>query len=306
MMNKLIMRWMMPFGLLALALTAIAQDTEITAAKIIKISNPAKSNNIQVGDILTRQIELEVESPYQLSTETLPMKGSSQNGIELREIQITTSTSKQNTRYVVDLRYQVFAAQFVPAVMQLPAEKLALTGGQQALSVNLPAWKFWFSPLVPKGITNAKENMQPQFKPTLIQMSGHYLRLWVSLGMLLAGLIGLVYINADKRWLPFMNGAFATAHRKLKKLPHNQADQQQALAYVHNAFNQVNGGNLFASQLDGFLMTHPAFAKFKNEIEAFFERSNQSLFSDQNQNSDKLMTHLIVLSRQLRDCERGV
>ncbi|WP_235272721.1 nonribosomal peptide synthetase MxaA [Methylotenera versatilis] len=306
MMKKLMMQWIMSFGLLAFVLTAIAQDTEITAAKIIKISNPTHSNNIQVGAILTRQIELEVESPYQLSTETLPMKGSSQNGIELREIQVTTSTSKQVTRYIVDMRYQVFAAQFVPAVMQLPAEKLALTGGQQALSVNLPAWKFWFSPLVPKGITNAKENMQPQFKPTLIDVSGHHQRLWISLAMLLAGLIGLVYINADKRWLPFMNGAFATAHRKLKKLPHNPAGEKQALTYVHHAFNQVNGGNLFVNQLDGFLIAHPAFVKFKAEIEAFFERSNQSLFSDENQNSGKSMTHLIVLSRHLRDCERGV
>ncbi|MES2580600.1 MAG: nonribosomal peptide synthetase MxaA [Pseudomonadota bacterium] len=311
MMKKLMMQWIISFGLAAFLPIAIAQDAEVTAAKIIKITNPTQSNNIKVGDILTRQIELEVNPPYQLSTEALPMKGASQNGIELREIQVATSTGKQATRYIVNLRYQVFATQFVPIVMQLPTEKFALTGGQQALSVNLPAWKFWFSPLVPKDITNAKENMQPQFKPTLIEVGGHHLRLWVSLAMLLVGLIGLIYINADKRWLPFMNGAFATAHRKLKKLPHNPTGEKQALASVHHAFNQVNGCNLFVNQLDDFLITHPAFAKFKTEIEAFFERSNQSLFrderfSDESQNSDKLMTHLIALSRHLRDCERGV
>ena len=306
MMKKLMMQWIIFFGLAAFVLTATAQDAEITAAKIIKITNPTKSNNIQVGDILTRQIELEVKPPYQLSIEALPMKGASQNGIELREIQVTTSTSKQVARYIVDIRYQVFAAPFVPIVMQLPTEKFALTGGQQALSVNLPAWKFWFSPLAPKGISNAKENMQSQLKPTLVGVSGHHLRLWVSLAMLLAGLIGLVYINADKRWLPFMNGAFATAHRKLKKLPHNQAGEKQALVYVHRAFNQVNDSNLFVNQLDDFLLAHPAFTKFKTEIEDFFECSNQSLFRDESQSSGKLMAHLIALSRHLRDCERGV
>lgn len=306
MMKKLMMKWILSFGLAIFVLSAIAQDAEINTVKIIKITNPAKSNNIQVGDVLMRQIELEVSLPYQLSTESLPLKGANLNGIELREIKVETSTNKQATHYVVNLHYQVFAAQFVPAVLQLPSEKFALTGGQQALSVNLPAWKFWFSPLVPKGITNAKENMQPQLKPTLVETRDHHLRLWISAAMLLVGLIGLIYINADKRWLPFMNGAFATAHRKLKKLPHNQTGEKQALAYMHRAFNQVNGGNLFVNQLDSFLAKHPAFAQSKSAIEAFFERSNQSLFSDENHHSDALMRQLITLSRDLRDCERGV
>jgi len=310
MMKKLIVPWIVLLSFLSLSLAifmqaALAQETN-SAAKILKITNPQHSNNIQVGEILTRRIELEIQSPYQLSAETLPMKGARKNGMELHDIDVKTSSGKQAKNYVITLQYQLFAAEFTPVVLQLPAEKFAITGGEKALSVNLPAWQFWFSPLVPKGIGNAKENMQPQLKPTLIDVRAHHLRFWLALSALIIGLTGLIYINADKRWLPFMNGAFATAHRRIKKLPQNQHGEKQALVYMHQAFNQINGANLFVNQLDEFLNHYPAFAQFKTQIEAFFERSNQSLFGDKTQSTAELISNLVMLSRQLRDCERGV
>ena len=45
--------------------------------------------------------------------------------------------------------------------------------------IEMPEWKFWYSPLVSEGITNAKDNLQPQvkaiidgFEVTLQQDSG--------------------------------------------------------------------------------------------------------------------------------------
>lgn len=300
------MQWMICAVLMLFMQAAHAQKATESVVKIIHMTEPAQSNGIQIGTILTRQIALEIAAPYQLSTETLPMKGVRRDGIELHDVHVKTSADDAATRYDIQLQYQVFAAEFAPVVLQLPAEKIAVTGGSQALSVNLPVWRFWFSPLVPKGISNAKENMQPQFKPTLIAVQGHHLRFWIALAMLVAGLAGLVYINADKRWLPFMNGAFANAHRKLKKLPRNKAGEKQALVHMHQALNQINGSNLFASQLDEFLIKHPAFAPFKTQISDFFALSNQSLFADTQPHHDKIIAHLIGLSRQLRDCERGV
>ncbi|WP_036299761.1 hypothetical protein [Methylotenera sp. L2L1] len=293
-------------GIFAIFNGAVAQESKISEAKIISISNPLQSHGIQVGDVLSRKIVLEVKAPYQLSQQTLPMKGTRTNDVELSQISITQTASQEAIRYSIDLRYQVFSAVFVPSVLQLPAEKFALTGGAQALSVNLPAWKFWFSPLAPKGMTKARENMHMQFKPTLIDLKPYANKVLVFSGMLIVGLLGLVYINADKRWLPFMNGAFAKAHRKLKKLPRNEDGEKQALSHMHLAFNQLHGGNLFVNELNEFLSKHPAFVKFAKEIEAFFEQSNQSLFAQKTQNSEQLMADLMVLSRRLRDCERGV
>lgn len=293
-------------GMFAVFNVATAQESNTPEAKIISVSNPSQSHNVQVGDVLTRKIVLEVKPPYQLSQETLPLKGTRNNDIELSQISIQQSTSKEGVRYNIDLRYQVFSAAFVPSVLQLPAEKFAITGGPKALSVNLPAWKFWFSPLVPKGMTKAKENMHAQFKPTQIDLELHQNKLVVFASLLIVGLLGLVYINADQCWLPLMNGAFAKAHRKMKKLPKNTEGEKQALSYLHQAFNQLHGGNLFANELNGFFSKRPAFVKLRQEIEAFFEQSNQVLFSQKTQSSEQLIADLMALSRRLRDCERGV
>lgn len=293
--------------------TAIAQES---AVRILNIINPSYSNGIHIGDIMERKLVIEVGAPYQISRTALPIKGTRQDGIELAHIQIGTMQvgtiqigtmqRDQKTRYEIALRYQVFAHAASPTVMQLPAETFALTGGPQALSVKLPGWRFWFAPLVVADISTAKDNLQPQYKPTLINPSAHQYRLAVFLGLLVTGLLGLVYINADRRWLPFMNGAFAQAHRKIKRLPNTPAKEKQALLSLHQAFNAVYGANLFAPDIARFIAAHPEFAKVRGEIETFFEQSNKSLFAQASHDHAQLIVGLIAFSKRLRDCERGV
>jgi mxaA protein len=239
-------------GLLLTSYVAIAQDNEI---KTLKVVNPSQSSGIRIGDVLERQIEVQVSAPYQISRQALPLKGTVRDGIELSDIQVNDLKDGEVPGYLIKLRYRVFANTHVPTLMALPAEAFALTGGEKALSIKLPSWQFWFSPLVPADIKNVKEQLIPQFKPTLVDVVPHQQRLAVLLSMLIIGLAGLLYINADSRWLPFMNGAFARAHRKLKKLPRTQTSEKEALLQLHQAFNSINGANLFEGDIAGFLST---------------------------------------------------
>ena len=293
-------------GLVSLMLytsMALAQNSEV---KILSMSNPANSNGIQIGDVLNRTFDVEVDSVYQLPKSSLPMKGENSNGIELREINVQSTKHGDKNVYTIALSYQVFASAAKPVVMTLPDEHLAFLGGAKALSIDIPAWRFWYSPLVAEGITNAKDNLQPQAKPVLIDLKLHHTRLWISLALLVMGLLGLVYVNADKRWLPFMNGAFAQAHRNIKELKSTQASSKNAFMYMHQAFNKIYGANLFATNLDEFLITHPKYQKLSGEIRKFFELSNRALFASQQSNETKYLQELIMLSKRLRDCERGV
>ena len=296
------MKSMMIVSLSLFASLAFAQTTDV---KILSIINPQTSNNIQMGDILSRSIEVEVDAAYQLPKTSLPMKGESRNGIELRDVSVRTSKGSSTNIYKVTLSYQVFVSAAKPVVMQLPDEHLALIGGAKALSIDIPAWRFWYAPLVAEGITNAKDNMQPQSKPALIDLNLHRTRLWAALALLVTGLLGLVYVNADRRWLPYMNGAFAQAHRKIKKLGHEQTANKNALMHIHQAFNRVYGANLFANELEHFLVANPKFLKMKQEITQFFEQSNAALFANQAASATQLQ-QLKTLSKRLRDCERGV
>lgn len=289
---------------------------QTSSARVLNTINPSKSVGIQIGDLLNREIEIEIEKPYQINKNAFPVKGANQDGIELNNIQVETKTSDQKTHYKIKLTYQIFSYSDKPTVMQLPAERFAVSNnGQPAFSVNIPAWRFWQASLVPIGIKNAKDHVQPQYKPTFIDLRQHQIKLITLLSLFIVGAIGLVYINADKHWLPFMNGAFAQAHRKIKKLQKNKkqdkASEQKALLYTHQAFNKIHGANLFASDVDAFILANPAYASMQTEIMRFFERSNAALFSDkqgseQHENNTAHINELIALSKALRNCERGV
>lgn len=293
---------MMVVSLALFASLAFGQATDV---KILSTINPPTSNNIQMGDVLSRSIEVEADAAYQLPKASLPMKGESRNGIELRDINVQTSKGSSTNTYKITLSYQVFVSAAKPVVMELPDEHLALIGGAKALSIDIPAWKFWYAPLVAEGITNAKDNMQPQSKPVLIDLNLHRTRIWAALALLATGLLGLVYVNADKRWLPFMNGEFAQAHRNIKKLGHEQTANKNALMHMHQAFNKIYGANLFANELEHFLAANQKFLKMKQEITQFFEQSNAALFANQAASATQLQ-QLKTLSKRLRDCERGV
>jgi mxaA protein len=288
---------------LVCCLTTGLQAAEV---KIIQLSNPPASNGIRIGDILNRSLELEVPQGYQLPATALPMQGDTREGMELRAIHVTSAKHGGQQRYSIALSYQVFAHANVPVVMQLPAEHLVFTGGAQPLSVDIPAWHFWYSPLVAASVKSAKQQLQPQYKASLLDLDTHQMRLKIWLALLVLAVLGLIYINADKRWLPFMNGAFAQAHRRIKQASRHKAAERQALIYLHQAFNQTYGANLFAYELDDFLARQPKFAKLKQEIQDFFEQSNAVLFANQPQNQAQFIKQLTKLSKRLRDCERGV
>jgi mxaA protein len=301
--TKLLFSSSLLIGLASASLNTIAADI-----KTMHIINPLQSSGIQVGDVLNRSLEFAVDASYQIDKSSLPMKGEVRNGIELNAINIQSTRELQGRMYKIDLRYQVFAGADKPVVLELPAEKFSFNNGEKVLTALLPAWHFWFSPLVAEGILNAKENMQPQYKASLINSSPIQVGFLLSLSMLGFSLLGLIYNNANHRWLPFMNGAFAQAQRKLKLLSKqkNTDNQAEALLAIHQAFNQVYGANLFVADLNYFLAENPKFKRLTSEITRFFDLSNSSLFSSSKPSADVLIKQLLVLSKQLRDCERGV
>lgn len=302
-MNRLLRKLILVAGLALFAHHAAAEQV---AARIVQMLNPVQSTGIRIGDIMERKVVLQAPAPYQLSRTALPMKGSIRDGIELADLHIEKQENGQANRYAVTLRYQVFGHASTPSVMVLPEETFALTGGPQGLSLKIPAWRFWYSPLAVADITTAKGNLQPQFKPAAIDMETHRLRLFGFLALLIVSGLALVYYNADARWLPFMNGPFAQAYRRIRRLPGKDGQAwKPALAALHDAFNRAYGSNLFAADIGTFLEQHPQFVRARGDIEAFFAQSAKALFADAPQDVPVFMQQVTAFSKQLRDCERG-
>lgn len=297
-------------GLLTTSFISNATE-EAQVAKIVSISNPTQTYGVQIGDKLSRKVVLEVPAPFKIAETAFPKKGGKNNGVELVEVDVATDQQKEHTRYTLNLSYQTFANSSKPTVMQLPAEKLSLTGGAKAETLEIPAWNFWFSPIVTGGIETAMKNIQPEVMPPLVDVSGHKTWLAVFSSVLIASLLALLYLNADGHWLPFMGGAFARAHRQLKRLAKSSVakttkEEKQALVYIHQAFNQHFGANMFARDIEPFVAKRSGFKKMKAEIAQFFDESNQSLYAVEPRDSKKIIMNLVQFSKQLRDCERGV
>ncbi len=305
--SKLCATTLLLAGLLSASFTLHAAE----AAKIASLTNPANTYGVQIGDKLNRKIVLDVPAPLKISEGAFPKKGSKNNGVELVEMTVTTDSQKEHTLYTVNLSYQTFTNPNKPTVMQLPAEKLALTGGAKAEMLEVPAWSFWLSPIVTGGIDTAQKNIQPEAMPPLVDISAHKTRLALFASMLAASLLALLYMNADGNWLPFMGGAFAKAHRQLKRLAKSNGakttvEEKQALVHIHQAFNQHFGANMFARDIEPFIAKRTSFKKMKTEIAQFFDASNQSLYAVEPRDSQKIIADLAQLSKQLRTCERGV
>jgi mxaA protein len=278
---------------------------------VLQLTNPAKSYGVQIGDKLTRKVVLEVPAPLTIADANFPKKGTKNKGIELVDVAVTTSQQKDRTIYTFSLGYQTFNSTNKPTVMQLPVEKFVLTGAEKPENIEIAAWGFWFSPIVAGGVDTAQKNIQPELMPPMLNIEVHQIRLALFLSLFIFSLIALLYMNADGHWLPFMGGAFAKAHRQLKRLAQSSVaktvvEEKQALVYLHQAFNQHFGANMFARDIEHFVGLRPSFSKVQSKIAQFFDESNQSLYSIEPRDSQKMIVNLVQLSKELRDSERGV
>lgn len=302
--------------LLSAVATTTAEEAAQSAEKTyvqptFKVSNPVSTAGVHIGDVLTRTVIVDAPESYKLAENALPKKGSKHEGIELVDVSLQSETHAKQAHYILQLRYQVFANSTYPAVMHLPAETLALSDAAGNATLEIPAWGFWFSPLVTGGTLTAKKNLLPEARTPLIDSRHDQQLLAAFLAIAVASLLALLYINADGHWLPFMGGAFARAHRQLKRLakssrPKTAAEEKKALVYLHQAFNQHYGANIFARDVQDFVTLRPGFKGLQQEITQFFEASNQSLYDVKGRDSSQVIAQLVQFSKQLRDCERGV
>ena len=301
-MKKLIIKFLLLLGIASYAPIASAQNPHV---KLLNVNNPQFNSGVQIGDVLQRQVALEVRQPYTLSKNDLPAKGRSTDGIELKDVTFETSKSAGKNKYIIQFSYQVFATASKPARMQLPKEILKFNGDGNSLVAEVPAWSFWYAALVPENIDNAKKLMYPQHQPETVNLSSHQTKLGLFLAMFTLGLLGLYYINADGHWLPWMNGAFAQAHRRVRKAQKSLDGLKEASIHIHQAFNKTHGTNLFADDIEPFIKNNPRFSQLNDEIRAFFEQSNALLFANNAIYSEQHIGNLLKLSKRLRDCERG-
>ena len=275
----------------------------------LSVHNPKKDIGYVVGDTFTRTILLDVKAPYKLSTASLPVKSTSQHGIELNTVKLTEKKSSEVIHYQIELKYQIFTSSPVVKKLEVPKYPLKIKHAGKATIVTVPAWRLRVSPLAVDGEVYVEHDMSPYRGPILVESGYIKLMLGLFLSMVLLSIARLTYINADRTWFPGMGGPFAMSYRELSGLEsHEKQDVvllQQATTSIHRAFNKTYGENVFITDINTFLKKHPNFVSIKKEINHFFQQSNQVLFTPSLTNTASVAA-LKKFCEQCRHCERSV
>ncbi len=275
----------------------------------LSVQNPKKDIGYVVGDTFTRTVLLDVKAPYKLSTASLPVKSSSQHGIELSAVKLTEKRTYKVTHYQIELKYQVFTSSSVVKMLEVAKYPLKITHAGKATIVMVPGWQFRVSPLAVDGEVYVEHDMSPYRGPMLVGSGYAKLMLGLFLSMILLTLLGLTYINADRAWFPGMGGPFAMSYRELagfeSHTKQNVVLLQQATTSIHRAFNKTYGENVFTTDINTFLQKHPNFVSLQADIDQFFQQSNQVLFTTNSTNTTSIAA-LKKFCEQCRHCERSV
>lgn len=302
-MKHIFLGWLVA-SMIAMPVWAETQTPPKTDAEIrvLSVRNPALYAGIQLGDVLQRRIQLLVSAQDTLNENTLPLKGLQRNGIELRQLQISSAAEADKKVYTLDFDYQVFASSAQPTQLQLPAEHITFSSGAAA---ELPPWRFWLMAQLPDRLQPAKPSVIAQARADLLDTQITQRWLGFSVLLIVVGGLLLVYRNADWAWLPMLNGHFAQAYRRLKRLPASAEGQKQAALVMQHAFNQQHGQQLLSSQIEAFIQQQPAFRSLQAQIQAVFAQTNAVLYGGQPAAADFLQ-QCKTLMRQLRAYERRV
>jgi mxaA protein len=278
----------------------------------IQIAEPTHKVGYSVGDILEREVTLEVKKPYKLIDSSLPIVGYEKRykgqtlGVDLSSISHTKDEGKDSTTHHIKLAYQVFTNNVVAKHASLPAEYIRLIKDSKVAQYRIPSWDFVVSPLSIFGAIKVESDMSPYRGPLLLDASQHKLRLQVLVGVIAVCLLGLLYILGKYTWLPRMGGPFAKAYRDLRKYPKNQEGLQQAVSRLHLALNTTAGQSVFSDTLDQFIAHKPKFHTVRGELDQFFQVSRQVFFEPNAAQIADPQGWLKQFCRHCRDCERGL
>jgi mxaA protein len=291
-------------GLLALSAASAlrAAPTDVLQAS----TSEPRSFGYQVGDVLERQVHVQVPAGLQLDETSLPRSGARGQALELRSVQ--RSSRGRDDR--LSLRYQVFIAPAAVRTFELPAFTLRYVGTPRDEDLRVQAWPVAVAPLVPVDVSPrvGLGELQADQAPPLIntRAAGWRLRGVLLLMLLLSSYLAIVYFGLPG-WQA-RRRPFALAWRSLRQLPAQPTPQawQAACRQLHQALNHSAGEVVFEAGLNDFVQRQPAFADQQPALQRFLQQSNAAFFATTTPQAGSLDgTALRELCRRCRDAERG-
>ena len=293
--------------LATLGLGPLAHAAEADTLLSAQAEEP-RAYGYQVGDVMTRRINVNSPSGLRLDEASLPLVGRLGQAFELRQVSWQTQRAGQHQLVLV---YQVFLAPQAVRTLELPPVILRFEGTPRAQDLRIDAWPVTVAPLVPVDVSPRRGlgGMQPDAGPPLINTAParHRLLAMAVLAALLLAYLAHVYLGLP--WLVRHRRPFESAWRALHAPAGGSAAEQSraALLALHDALNRSAGAVLFEPGIAAYLAAQPRFAGLRDELQQFFVLSRREFFGEATEASDPQATQqwLLAFCRRCRDAERG-
>ncbi|WP_139826202.1 hypothetical protein [Derxia lacustris] len=285
-------------ALLAL-LAASAQTAQAADAIEWRASEP-RSYGYQLGDLIVRDIELQLPPGLALAADALPGPAHVNRYFDLLRIERSTPAPGHER---LRLTWQVTGVRDALAFVDLPGLDLRLAGpgGEQTLAID--GRRVAVAPVAP---ADAEPELIDDRPPRRIDAGPARRQTLTALAALATLALGWL---ARRHLLPRLLPArrpFALAWRALRRQRGTDASLAAACATLHGALNASAGRVLLAEDLPDFLRQRPAFAPAQAELLRFFADSRRLLFGGQPPaDAAAARAALLRLGRQLRDLERA-
>ena len=262
-----------------------------------------------IGDTLEHHIWLEVNEPYRLLRDSLPEAGKIDSWLELREPQLHIEKGRRSSVYHLTLTYQLFNIGKELKEYATPQHSITVGDNEHSLPLIVPEWRFTAAPITRAGDGDALQ-LQPPQSPLPMPLTPHVQVLAALLIVLCASTIYIVYCHWTLPFVARHNRPFAKTYRRLKNLARSDGDgsgSRDALACVHDAFNQTAGKAVFLENLDEFFAQNAGFEALRSPIELFFAESRKAFFTRDLPNREHCSVRwLISFCQDCRAIEREI
>ncbi len=293
--------------LIACALHGAAQAQGAGVLRV-EASEP-RAYGWQVGDRVQREVSVFAPTGWELDAASLPKAGGRGQAIELRSVQLRSSSEGAGRRHDLMLEYQVFLAPSKVRTIEIPPFRLRFAGPGRIEEPLVEAWPVTVAPLTGPEVSSRRGlgEMQPDHAPPLIDTAPARWRLAciAVVAMLLLGLLAVMHLGPP--WRTARSRPFGVAWRQLRRMPAQPAVTRwrEALQQMHAAMNRSAGEVVFEAGLARLVEQQPAFAPLQADLSRFLEISRQEFFgSAPHQDAD--VTWLVDLCRRCHAAERGL
>ena len=277
----------------------------ILIAFIASAANYEKSNSIvnikygfQLGDLIVVQDKIIIDKKFIQTPELIIIKNK-----DLKFISQSNNIEQKAGKYIFTNKiiYQIFQKSG-SGNFTLPTHKYKINDD----NVLMPKKLYWYTRVAESKLNNILLNSIEQKKPDVTDIEMKHL--YILCGVILLTILILLYKNIDIPLLKRMNGPFAKAHRKIKKLHKKNVKENyvESILILTDAFNRSFKQNIDSSNYEKIISKNINYQEIKGAIKIFINLSSIEIYSSKTFFTKIRFNEIYSFTKILRTIERKI